>query len=656
MSTMTIDGNFEEASNEARLMEKKVVEYAPYTGKVEISNALDLEPKDYIGLNYADMLNLYERTQKIISASGMEVYRQGGLVAPVSGPIAPSKTELSAAAPSMPTTAPPSVAPKEELKKEPIEEMHKEIELDFEPEAPTTAPPALTPSAETKEVEDKLRRMSSEAIAQAEEVSKTQAPEVRAATTDELGIEIEHGYNAPAPFEMEKEKTARKSEMELDLKLPPQIPPPQQLDLERERERLIGAPQSKQEEKGWGKEREKEIIRAPEVEVPSAPTAPSAPPVPPALRESADEAAAKRYSQIEEQVKAALGSGTDEITLKKRMLELTKELFNKNTGQNRREAIKHEIAVLKNMLSWRVASVTPTPSSASRPSKPIPGASAAMFGTLISSQESELSAAKDKIIDARMGEIEEIKKQFHNELAEAENAASKKRIFDKFVTNVTEVVKRLPEETDSQKQYLEEKHSAEIKKVLETSADNSVNAKVDERLRTIKEGYGPEFTKVKAIIAKDIDGIIDAASLEIFEEEEKKEVAEPPKPEAIEIASEEPEPEVVEKEEIAKPKKGKNAAAAPMEEVVPAAPTVPAATKKAASAGGLVSAMKNRRTISEINAMDESTLLLFLKNQDAAYYKKYQTKKVSKAETILQAKRLMAKDRGLGDEVIKKFF
>jgi hypothetical protein len=49
-------------------------------------------------------------------------------------------------------------------------------------------------------------------------------------------------------------------------------------------------------------------------------------------------------------------------------------------------------------------------------------------------------------------------------------------------------------------------------------------------------------------------------------------------------------------------------------------------------------------------------LLYFLHSNDADYYRKYERKQISKAEAICKARALMAKDRGLGDAAVKKYF
>ncbi len=60
--------------------------------------------------------------------------------------------------------------------------------------------------------------------------------------------------------------------------------------------------------------------------------------------------------------------------------------------------------------------------------------------------------------------------------------------------------------------------------------------------------------------------------------------------------------------------------------------------------------------IFEINETDEGTLLYYLHSKNPAYYKKYERHHVSRAEAIAYAKILMAKERGLNDASIQKYF
>ena len=63
-----------------------------------------------------------------------------------------------------------------------------------------------------------------------------------------------------------------------------------------------------------------------------------------------EELVTKKLENMENKIKEALGGEADETALKKRMLQLTKELF-KEKSVNKREEIKLEITVLKDILA-----------------------------------------------------------------------------------------------------------------------------------------------------------------------------------------------------------------------------------------------------------------------------------------------------------------
>ena len=65
---------------------------------------------------------------------------------------------------------------------------------------------------------------------------------------------------------------------------------------------------------------------------------------------------------------------------------------------------------------------------------------------------------------------------------------------------------------------------------------------------------------------------------------------------------------------------------------------------------------KAYEVLKEINETDEGTLLYFLHSKDAEYYKRYERKQLSKAEVLFKAKELMAKEKGLTEKMVKKYF
>ncbi|MEW6748659.1 MAG: hypothetical protein AB1295_03050 [Candidatus Micrarchaeota archaeon] len=512
---------FEGAIGEARRLEGKLVEYAPYDGAVRIERTLNLEPKEYLELSYGDLRNMYERTQKIISASGMGVF---------------------ASAAGMPKAA-------------------------------EKAAPAA-PKAETAEVESRLKEMTTETLKTAEEVAKepivlekeAAAPAVAEAKEDK--IEFEKGFKPPEP----------------GLKVQPRP----EIEFERETPRRPATPVEKAEAP------KPEALSIRKEEAGPVPAAPIAPPV---LRETPDEAAAKRFESIEEQIREALGEQADETALKKKMLELTKQLFKEKTT-SKREEIKLHITVLKNMLSAGIR-----PKKAAAPAKGKRAKAEAEEGTthvkvldtLVSTHQSELSQSKDTIIDSYNKQIAAVKKRFYDDLAVTEDAAKRKEMFEAFVFAVESLVEQLPETIGKYREFTSKKHVAELEKLRDTlgPTEKETKGKVDERLAYVQGGYDKEFASVKGIVGRQIENMIELAGSEIFKRAEEK--------------------------------------AGEGEE-------------------------KSYEIVKEINETDEGTLLYFLHSKDPDFYKKYERKQLSKAEVIFKAKELMAEEKGLSEKMVRKYF
>ena len=497
---------FQAAIAEAKKMEKKVLEYEPYDGEINIEQLLDLEPQDYDDLDYKQLSNLYERVEKIISTRSMGILEERGAEAPV--------------------------------------------------------------SAESKEVESKLQEMTTERLKEAEELAK------------EPSIEKEEAPPSPQPpIELEREKIEIEKPSEAPAPKPPAkapaapAPPP--------------ALEKKEVEIPF---KEEEPAKPPEAPAPKAVGAPWEAPkppaevVPPTLKDTPDEAAAKRYKKIEEQVTAAIGEGADELTLKKKMLELTKQLF-KEKSINRKEEIKAQIKVLKNM------------SAAIREGKKKKvAATERQYDALLAAQQEELAHTKGKTIDSYNKQIMAMKEKFYEDMGQLEDADARKKRYEEFVSSVTMLVEGLPAAVKKEKDYVSKKHTAEMKKLVESLGpkERALRKNVEERIAYIDGKYDEEFSMIKHIVGREIENLIEVTGSEIFKKPEEKK------------------------------KKGKK--------------------------------REPTEIVKEINETDEGTLLYFLHSKDTEYYKKFERKQISRAEAVFKAKELMAKEKGLSAAMIKKYF
>ncbi len=515
---MSVD-EFEAAIESAKRIEKKIMEYSPYEGDIELEQTMDMEPVEYVDLSYQELLNEYNRSQKILSTRKMGIYAGSG---------------------------------EEEAKV----------------------------SAKSAEVESKLKAMTDRTLKQAEKVA--QEPTIEIEKLDEQPKEEMAPPSAAPPIELEKPTAAP----EIELEKPTPAP---EIELERAEPEMPELKEIEIPESPEQAQLEMPEPAAPEPAAPAEPAPLAKPSPPPALRgKTPSQAVDERYQRMEEQIRSMLGEKPDELSLKKKMLELTKQLFKEKSYNNRAE-IKVQITVLKNMLVQLKAG-----GKAAGKSKKDETYSN-LFQTMLSTQQAEVAQTKDKVVNKYNQKVEEIKKKFYEELSGADETPKRKEVYEGFVFNVTQLVEQLPNVIKEQEEFMRSKHVGELVKLTESIADKDKKTLglVDERLSHVSTNYTKEFGSIKRIIGGQIDTLIEVTGADIFKEPEED-------------------------------KEGK--------------------------------AVKDREMVKEINETDEGTLLYFLHSNDTEYYKKYERKQISKAEAICKARALMAKDRGLGDAAVKKYF
>lgn len=432
---------FEAAIDSAKRLEKKVIEYSPYEGEIELEQTLDMEPAEFEDLGYADLLNEYSRAQKILSTRKMGIYAKG------------------------------------EMEEAPV-------------------------SAESAEVESKLKAMTVSTLKEAEEVKKE--PEIELERVEQRPPEPQEEVAAPPAIELERPSPAPEIELEREA---PQ-PEPREIELPSEELAPEEAPAP-----------EPERPRAePEVEAPEMPAKPKAPP---ALRgKTPAQAADERYQRMEDQIRSTLGEKPDELALKKKMLELTKQLF-KEKSHNKRAEIKVQITVLKNML------VQLKEGKAVGKGKKDETYSN-LFQTMLSTQQAEVAEAKDKIVNTYNQKVDEIKAEFYEELSVADQPEKRKEVYENFVFKVTQLVEKLPQVVKEQEDFARKKHSAELEKLMDSikTKDKKTYGLAEERLGYVSESYSKDFSSIKRIVGGQIDTLIEVTGADIFKGvEEKKDQA-----------------------------------------------------------------------------------------------------------------------------------
>lgn len=167
---------FEAESQMALEIEKKAISYAQFSGSTSIEKKLDLDPEEYSGIDYAELINIYEKIEKIKSASKLNIYSK----------------------------------------------------LD-------NAPAATVEQA--VEIESKLKQMTTESLAAASEISKAPSPPIAPVTSsNESPLEIENPQIPQKQSEIEIEKPAAPSSIEFE-KEQPSLPKkevlPQSLEIEQ---------------------------------------------------------------------------------------------------------------------------------------------------------------------------------------------------------------------------------------------------------------------------------------------------------------------------------------------------------------------------------------------------------------------------------------
>jgi len=471
--------NFEEYVEEIKKIEKKAVKHEPYGEEVVIANLVDLSPDEYVELGYEDLMHLYERMQKVAKASTMLKKAAGMAEAPGKKPIAP----------------PPQVSKEKE--------------------------------AAAKEVEESIKKMTQETIEATEKIKAARlAPEKE-----------ERPPAAPAygEIEFEREFEREKIEMEKETAKPPARERPRieipEIDISREIEI---------EKEEAGKKEEKIVERAPEEEAKAEkpgepvikeekkPVAEEVKIVFPSALESPDKAAEDKYKEIEKEVMTTIGEGADEAEIKKKMLELTKELFKeKSTG--RREHIKLEITVLKNILAQkREAPLRRGAAKKAKKAKPDETlAHAQLFETIVSTQRVELAQTKDSIITNYKNQIAPIKTKFERAVAEAKTNEEKKDAYDSFVFQLSSILEHTPTIITKYSEYLKRKHLAELSNMENSLAPNEaeIRKKLEERKAEVKN-YDKEFGVAADIIKKEIETLIRRGGHEVFKKAEEEKTAE----------------------------------------------------------------------------------------------------------------------------------
>ena len=318
-----------------------------------------------------------------------------------------------------------------------------------------------------------------------------------------------------AETEMKKLRTEAIEELEKELvaPAPPPAAPPE-LKFGEPKEKPPVAPEltfEKTEEKPWEKP-----AAAP---VPPAPALPAVPaplekpvekkeiPLPPAPAPS------DRYEEVQKSFAHEWGGKIDEATVKKKMLDLTKELF-KEKSTRRREQIKTEIATLKNMLQ----------ELGKRRTKTIKDFTSPMLTTMESTQTEQLTNLKNTIAAQYQQAVEDAKNRFYQKLEGAGegDTEARKKLYETFVFELTQLSEKMPADIQEKARAIAGRHHEELEKMRDATKDKKTLARIAERSTALEERYVREFRRLEQNTAKSIDARIQKIGQDVFQTEKEK--------------------------------------------------------------------------------------------------------------------------------------
>ncbi|MBD3398463.1 hypothetical protein GF412_04530 [Candidatus Micrarchaeota archaeon] len=468
--------DFRDAISEVSRVEDSASEYSPAKIKEKkVKRSLELSPPDIHEMDYVDIINQYNRMDKIIKASRMDI-----------GMFGAEKVE-----PAEPATPAPTHVQKEASE---VEKEMKKISVESAREAAKV--PAPAPEAEA--AEEPGEAPPEPKVPSPAELERRKAEEA-AARLPELPETPKMQETLP-PEPEEKEKEAELEVPPLPEKKPPEaeekIKPSPEPKLRPAPEKKIMPVPEKPEEPLPAEEpapyepaKEEIVSGPPETEGPVLDVV-----QPKALSKSPIKEAEKSLNRLEAQLGAQMtGKKTKKVDVedtKKRMLELTRELF-KERSQDRRAEIKKEIVTLKELLKGKggKAEAGGLPKGA-------------LFTALSNEQKLELKEAKSRIQSIYEKNAKQALSAFEAQRAVKHRGPA----LEAFSKNMVELEHALMEIIEKYHTFLTAKHSAELAK-LKAKGQSTPDS---EKLRSsLKDEYSHDFSALKNSIGEAIHSQIE---------------------------------------------------------------------------------------------------------------------------------------------------
>lgn len=540
---MDEEEQFESLVEVAKGVEENALDHIAYSGPLEIKRVIDLSPEKYASMNYDDLLNNCDRISKVIKASRLDIYSSS------------SKTEPVVAAADI----------EQNIKKITDESINAAAQMSKEIE---NAPEIKSP----EKVEDTFEFEQTLEVEHTSEEKKN----------DEFEFEtLEKTEEKKPTFEKIEEERIEEKKVEPTLELEKEAEPPQIIEVKTE------APKMREENLQTGEKKELKPLQRALQRMRERKAGIVQPETPPAL--SVPEEPKNVFEEIRNTFDSEWGEERNEDKIKRKMIELTKELFREKSS-SKREDIKRQITVLKNMLASG-EEIKGRKTVKKEEQQYSSGLFSALSGTLDSDFASKMNYFSSNVEKG----INAAREKFQNSIVDIpeEDKESRKTVLDRLVFELTSIGEKANADMDSFLDDTTKKHLAAIEQFEQSSTDNSSKEKAEEKKGALDAKYKKEVELLKSSIHTRINAMIDDLSKGL-------------------IIS-----------EIKETKKEKN--------------------QEETSA-----------IISEIAEMDEGSLLFYLHSQDLNAYKSFEHKRISRQEAINMARKLFAKEKGLSDSVIDK--
>ncbi len=470
---MNEEERFESLVDVAREVEEHALDHVAYSGPLDIKRVIDLSPDKYASMNYDDLLNNCDRISKVIKASQLDIYSSGSKKEPVV-----KKTDIEQNIRNITTesiTAAEQMS--KEIKKAPEIKTPEKVEFEFEqplevehmPEEKEFAFKEIEKPVEEKEVEKPE-------IAEEEKPKQEEFEKLEMEKTEE-----------PSVLEIEKEVKAQEEKIEA-----PELPAeskgekrelkPLQRALQRMRERKAG------------------IIK---------------PETPPIL--SAPEAPKNVFEEIRSTFNSEWGEERDEEKIKRKMIELTKELFREKTS-SKREEIKRQITVLKNMLAEEPIKGKKTVKKEEQQY------SSGLFSALSGTLDSDFASKMNFFSSDAEKKINVAKETFQNSLVDIpeDDSEAKKGALDKLVFELTGIGEKANADMDAFLEEVFKKHISAIEQFEQSTEDKLSREKAGEKKEELESKYNKEIELLKSSVHTRINAMIEDSSRGLIVSERKE--------------------------------------------------------------------------------------------------------------------------------------